>query len=301
MKEKKGSARFLRWLWNIVIYILLLILLRIFAVPVILILIWVREKTNPHGAAEGYCLSRTRKRLSWLLWSILLLAIGVALAALFIVGLQQDREYFEMMDYVTLVVSGGGAVVMGISGIYMGYVAVRDTFFPAKSGLADSIRKQLPYPDEAPPVEQLFAMVDKDIEENGRWFDAVAIGREWVLGELVNRIDRIRGIFIVDEIHQHHTQTGIRTHRTLQLVLIDNRWQRNITNFSKPKELQAAAEYLSFHIPGARFGRNEQNREFWYFTEEEQEAFEREFQQKQNRRISEGLLRGMTGTEEGDY
>lgn len=289
MKESKGGANFLRWPWNIVIYIVLILVLRIFSVPVILLLMWIQNKANPHGAAEGYCLSRTRKRLSWILWSLLLSAIGVALGALFFVGIQQDREYWEIMDYVTLVVSGGGAAVMFLSGIYMGYVAVRDTFFPAKSGLADSIRKQLPYPEEAPPVEKLFTMVDKDLEENGRWFDAVGIGKEWVLGELANRIDRIRGIFIVDEIHRHHTQTGVRTNRTLQLVLIDNRWQRNVTNFKKPKELQSAAEYLSCLVPDAKCGRNEEYRDFWYYDEEKQQAFERDFQRKKNQRVSEEI------------
>ena len=34
--------------------------------------------------------------------------------------------------------------------------------------LAKSIRSQLPYPDEAPPVEELFAMVDRDIQANGQ-------------------------------------------------------------------------------------------------------------------------------------
>ncbi len=74
MKEEnneKGGIRFLRWPWNIVIYLLLIVVLRIFAIPIILILMRVQQKNNPHGIAEGYCLSRTRKRLSWLIWSLL--------------------------------------------------------------------------------------------------------------------------------------------------------------------------------------------------------------------------------------
>ena len=35
-KEKKGG--FLRWPWNVIVYVLLVLVLRIFAIPVILIL-----------------------------------------------------------------------------------------------------------------------------------------------------------------------------------------------------------------------------------------------------------------------
>ena len=67
MKEKKGA--FLRWPWNVVAYVLLFAVLRLFAIPVVLLLMWVQERNNPHGVREGYCLSRTRKRLTWLLWA----------------------------------------------------------------------------------------------------------------------------------------------------------------------------------------------------------------------------------------
>ncbi len=72
-------------------------------------------------------------------------------------------------------------------------------------------------------MAELFAMVDNDLKENGQWFGPVGVGREWVLGDLATRIDRIRGIFVVDEIRQHSTQTGTRTSRSMELVLIDDR------------------------------------------------------------------------------
>ena len=49
-------------------------------------------------------------------------------------------------------------------------------------------------------MEVLFAMVDKDIQASGQWFDRVAIGKEWVLGDDVSSIARIRGVFSRDEI-----------------------------------------------------------------------------------------------------
>lgn len=289
MKEKKGG--FLRWPWNVVVYVLLFAALRLFAIPIILILLAVQRKNNPHGVEEGYCLSRTRRRLSWALWSLLWLVISAGLFYMFYVGLQQDRAYWETSDYVTLAVCGGGGVLLLLLGIYMGYTGVRDAFFPGKSALAASIRSQLPYPDEAPPVEELFAMVDADLKANGRWFDEVGIGQEWVLGELVNRIDRIRGIFVVDEIKTRRSGNRTNTQRVLQLVLVDDRWQKHITDFKKPQELRAAADCLALRVPDARRGSNGQWSAFWTMDESEREAFERDFRQKQNRRASEAAQR----------
>lgn len=159
--------------------------------------------------------------------------------------------------------------------------AICDTFFPEKSSLAQSIRNQLPYPDEALPVERLFAMVDQDLKENGQWFGSVGIGREWVLGDGANRIDRIRGIFVINEIHQHHTQTDTRTSRNMELVLIDDRWQRTVTSFHSLKDLQAAADCLALRVPEARRGVNSANMDFWTMNKRAREDFEREFRKKQ--------------------
>lgn len=289
MKEKKGG--FLPWPWNVVVYVLLFAALRIFAIPIILVLMWVRQKNSPHGVKEGYCLSRTRKRLTWLIWALLVLVIAAALGAVFYMGLCQDRTYWETMDYVTLAGSGGGAVLLALLGLWLGYTAIRDAFFPAKSSLARSIRSQLPYPDEAPPVEELFAMVDNDLKENAQWFGPVGIGREWVLGDGANKIDRIRGIFIINEIHLHHTKTGTRTSRNMQLVLIDDRWQRTGTSFNNLKDLEAAADCLALRVPDAARGDGGRCSSFWTMDESERENFEREFHQKQNRRASERAQR----------
>ena len=140
----------------------------------------------------------------------------------------------------------------------MGYAGARDTFFPEKSALAASIRSQLPYPEEAPPVGELFAMVDRDLKANGRWFDEMGIGREWVLGEQANRIDRIRGVFVVDETRTRRSGGRTITSRVLQLVLVDDRWQKHITDFKKPQELRAAADCLALRVPDARRGANGQ-------------------------------------------
>ncbi len=287
MKEKKGG--FLRWPWNIVIYALLLIALRLFAVPVILVLMWVQQRNNPNGVQEGYCLSRTRKRAGWVMWGILWLAVSGAAFWMLYIGLQQERTYWENSDYVTLIASGVVGVLLLLLGLYMGYHGIRDTFFPEKSTLADSIRSQLPYPDEAPPVKELFAMVDNDLKENGQWFDTVGIGQEWVLGDFATRIDRIRGIFVVDEIRRHHSGNRTSTTRELELVLIDDRWQKQATSFQDPRELRAAADCLALKVPGARRGTNDQWSAFLNMDDAEREDFELEFRQNKSRRASAQL------------
>lgn len=293
-QEKKNGLRFLRWPWNVVIYILAAISLRLFCIPVILILMGIQKKNNPHGVAEGYCLSRTRKHLPGVLLALLFLFIGVALGTLFFFEIRQPKDDWEAMDYVTLIISGVAAAGLTLAGFYEGFVSVRDTFFPAKSGLAKSIRRQLPFPNEAPPVRELFAMVDNDLKENGEWFDAVGIGKEWVLGDSASRIDRIRAIFTVDKIHQHRTQTGVRTSRTLQLVLVDDRWKAAITTFHKPGELQAAADCLGFRVPSAFRGINSDYIDFLAKDDVERETYEREFRQREAARATRQALQEAT-------
>ncbi len=294
MNEKKAPF-FLRWPWNLVIYILLALVLRIFAIPIIALMVWAGHKYDPHGVKAGICLSRTRKRTVGLAWALLALAIGGALAAGFFIGLGQDRATWDKMDYVTLAVCGVGGTLFLFLAVYAAYTSIRDAFFPARSALAQSIRSQLPYPDEAPPVDELFAMVDGDLTEHGRWFGPAGIGQEWVLGDLATRIDRIRGIFTVDEIHQHHTKTGVRTSRTLELVLIDDRWQRNAVTFQDPQDMRAAADCLALRVPDARRGTNGQASDFWAMDESSREEFEREFQQKKAHRASEQAQREFSG------
>lgn len=134
-------------------------------------------------------------------------------------------------------------------------------------------------------------MVDDDLKDHALWFGPVGIGQTWVLGDGVNKIDRIRGIFVVNELHQHQTKTGVRTSRNMELVLIDDRWQRTATSFNNLKDLQAAAECLRLRVPEAAWGANGQNTDFWTMDESAREDFERDFRQRQNRRASEAAQR----------
>lgn len=164
MSSQQQAKRFyLKWPWNVVVYVVLALLLRIFSIPVILLLMAWNKKQQPNGPEKGYCLQRTRHRLARLAWAALYLVIGMACGALFISQLMGDKTGWEPTDYVILIIAGLLGLGGLLAGLYEGYTDLRDAFFPAKSRLAQSIRSQLPHPEEAPDVRELFAMVTRTL------------------------------------------------------------------------------------------------------------------------------------------
>lgn len=75
-KETSKKRFYLKWPWNVLVYIILVVLLRIFAIPVILLIMWWNKKQQPDGPEEGYCLQRTHGQLTGLIWAALCLAGG---------------------------------------------------------------------------------------------------------------------------------------------------------------------------------------------------------------------------------
>ena len=284
-RDKAKKRMYLKWPWNLVVYVLLVVLLRIFAIPVILLLMWWNKKQQPDGPAEGYCLQRTRGRLILLVWAAVALLMAAAGAAYLTLSWTVDKTGWDYMEYIKLAAAGllavGGLLVAG----YLAYTGLRDAFCPEKSQLARSIRQQLPYPEEAPPVKELFAMVDEDVRQNGQWFGRLAVGREWILGDEVSYIPRIRGVFWRDETRTRRSGNRVTTTRILQLWILDDRQQCRPTDLRQPKELQAALDCLRQRIPAAVFAKYD-SREYndcihadeqqWYFMERE---FERRKEQ----------------------
>ncbi|WP_294458258.1 hypothetical protein [uncultured Allofournierella sp.] len=284
-RDKAKKRMYLKWPWNLVVYVLLVVLLRIFAIPVILLLMWWNKKQQPDGPAEGYCLQRTRGRLILLVWAAVALLMAAAGAAYLTLSWTVDKTGWDYMEYIKLAAAGllavGGLLVAG----YLAYTGLRDAFCPEKSQLARSIRQQLPYPEEAPPVNELFAMVDDDLCRNGQWFGRLAVGHEWILGDEVSYIPHIRGVFWRDETRTRRSGNRVTTTRILQLWILDDRQQCRPTDLRQPKELQAALDCLRQRIPAAVFAKYD-SREYndcihadeqqWYFMERE---FERRKEQ----------------------
>lgn len=284
-RDKTKKRMYLKWPWNLVVYVLLVILLRIFAIPVILLLMWWNKKQQPDGPAEGYCLQRTRGRLIPLVWAAVALLMAAAGAAYLTLSWTVDKTDWDYMEYIKLAAAGLLAVGGLLAAGYLAYTGLRDAFCPEKSQLARSIRQQLPYPEEAPPVKELFAMVDEDVRQNGQWFGRLAVGREWILGDEVSYIPRIRGVFWRDETRTRRSGNRVTTTRILQLWILDDRQQCRPTDLRQPKELQAALDCLRQRIPAAVFAKYD-SREYndcihadeqqWYFMERE---FERRKEQ----------------------
>ena len=117
--KKMPSKRFyLKWPWNVIVYILLVVVLRIFAIPLILLIMWWNKKQQPDALEKGYCLQRTRGRLIGLIPAALL-AVGGGLAIWFFavaetMPYEAERLKAEIIfGYYLIPVAGAGAGAEG--------------------------------------------------------------------------------------------------------------------------------------------------------------------------------------------
>lgn len=253
----------------------------LFHVAIIFVLVsLIRKKVNPGMPRGGYCLARTRERLICLAWAVLLIFFAVCLGVYCFVLLTEDKDGWDYMNYIYLVIGLLGMAVCTVSGIYEGYTAIRDSLFPEKSRLAASIRSQLPHPDLAPSIQELFSIVDQDIEENGEWFGKVAVGKEWVLGDEASYIPHIRAVFGRDEIQTHHTGRGAQLRRIVQIYIVDNRKQVQVTSLQNSRKLNLLLSCLRLRAPLAYFGNYSEYPGYCHKTDAEWAAMERSFQRR---------------------
>ena len=257
-KPKKTFPKrfYLKWPWNVIVYIVLAVVLRVFAIPLILLIMWWNKKQQPDGPEEGCCLRRTRGRLTGLIPATLLMAGGALCLYFFYLGQTLPGEVERLDDQMRVVyrlcpILGAGMILIGI---FLAYRSLRDALYPEKSALAQSIRDQLPYPDEAPPVKELFAMVDRDLKENGAWFGKLGVGREWVLGDVVSRIPRVRGVFSRVERQTHHVGKRTTVTYIYELWIVDDCQRRQVTSLKSKQELEEAMDCLRQRAPAALFG-----------------------------------------------
>lgn len=278
MDQGNKGGFHLKWPWNWVVCGVFVAaawhFIGIFSLLLAALFLWWQKKRHPDAVPQGgYCLDRTRKRLARLLWSVLYLLLAAGGGVVFFMGFGEEKT--EISDWAVWIVSGGAFLLFTGCFLYETYTDLRDALCPAKSRLAKSIRAQLPYPDEAPPVEELFAMVDRDIEANGQWFDRVAIGREWVLGDDVTSIPRIRGVFPRDEIKVRYTNGRRQSARIVKLYIVDDRRQVQTTGMRSPSELQMAVTCLRLRAPWAYFGEYRGYHDFVSQSEEGWQDMER--------------------------
>ena len=284
-KEPSKKRFYLKWPWNVVVYIILVVVFRLFAIPLILLIMWWNRRQQPDGPEEGYCLQRTRGRLTGLIWAVLCL-VGGGLAIWFFLTAQAmpyeaERLKEEMsFGYYLIPVAGVIAILVGL---FLAYRSLQDALVPEKSALAQSIRNQLPYPEEAPPVKELFAMVDQDLKANGQWCGKLGVGKEWVLGDEVSSIPRIRGVFSREEHHTRRAGKRTQTVHIYEIWIVDDRRERQVTTLKSRKELDEAMDCLRRRAPAAMFGvyDSKEYQDLVYAKEEEQKyAQERAYRQR---------------------
>ena len=289
--EQKGNRRvFLKWPLNWIVCGLFVMVAGFFigylwSALLAALFLWWQKKQNPGAVPQGgYCLDRTRKRLARLVWALLYLLFALAGGVVFYMQLQEDRSAWEISDWAFTVFAAGLVLVFVPLGLYEAYTDFRDALFPGKSRLARSIRSQLPYPDEAPDVSELFAMVDRDIQENGQWFDRAAVGKDWIFGDDVTSVDRVRAVFGRDEIVRHHHGGRTQTSRTVELWILDDRRQAQCTALRDYRELQPLMDCIRLRAPDALYRPYSEYSAYCGKSEEEWQALEREYRQRRAQR-----------------
>lgn len=283
MESKESKRQFyLKWPWDWVVYVLLVIVLRIFAIPFIYLIMRWNKKHRPEVPEEGFCVQQTRRQISKLGISLVFLLVALGGGAVFVGGLLAYERTWE--EYAMM--AGGAVVGLGslALAIYVGYTSLRDVFCPEKSTLAQSIRSQMPYPEEAPSAREMFAMVDKDIQENGKWFDKVAVGKEWVLGEQASYIPRIRAVFPRDEIVRRHSGGRVQTSRIVELWIMDDRHQVQSTTLKDYRELQPLVDCIQLRAPDALILPYSEFDKYNFMEEEEWEKVLQDFRLRDGRR-----------------
>ncbi len=134
-KETSQKRFYLKWPWDLVLYILLAVVLRIFSIPVILLIMWWNKKQQPDGPEEGYCLQRTRGRLTGLIWAAIFLMGGGLAIWFFAVAQTMPYEVEKLKEelsfgYYLIPIAGAAAVLVGL---FLAYRSLRDALVPEKA------------------------------------------------------------------------------------------------------------------------------------------------------------------------
>lgn len=143
---------------------------------------------------EHYCRDTTRKEEASLFWRGLgLLAVAPLLFRLGSV----DPVSVELM------VATFFAAILGVILLFMG---IHGLIHLERSSIARSIRRYLPAQEQDRPVDELFELVDQDLNRNGVKLlnGTLIVGREWLFAEKADAcspmpVDRIYGAYLEKE------------------------------------------------------------------------------------------------------
>lgn len=223
-------------------------------------------------AKQSFCRKHTVGRLKFLPLGLLFMFFGIGCLY---VGLHPDEGDPGYLRWVAL----GAGVFVVLIGLLECFLSLRDSLFPSHSTLAKSIRSQLPDPENAPPVKELFEMVDNDVAE-AKWFGKVAVGKEWVFGDEGVLISRIRGVFYNIDTHYYNRKRSV----TYKLKLVDDRRQLHVYVLGSEQTMMDAYNYIRLLVPESWTNNMDA---LLALPEEEFGAFNRDFCIKRDKRIQQ--------------
>lgn len=123
---------------------------------------------------------------------------------------------------------------------------------PEKSRLVQSIRRELPPEQANLPLDQVFALVDRDLEE-GLHLGSVTVGQEWALiADLAVRAEHILGIFLT----VHATRSGGIYVSNYEITVCNMRRECASALFLDSKKADACRDALYALAPDAVRGGN---------------------------------------------
>lgn len=238
------------------------------------------------------CRRRIRAGIVHFIWGILLVLPALILFMTVCRYLQykggKDAAHYVLPGMA--LAAGTGILLFGV---HEGYTGIRDFLCPAKSRLAKSIRDQLGFMEGAPDWQGMFDMVDRDISENGRKFERLMIGREWILGRDASYIPNIRGIFGRKESVICHWNGRNRSRRIIRLYIVDYRRRVQTAGFFRPGGLEGSLRYLRLNAPEAYFGPYRELAGFCSKSEEEWNSMECRFMQRRAERMADDTAGGV--------
>ena len=228
----------------------------------------------------GYCREHLSKQRSFKkAGTVVLLVVGIFLALfggfmMFAFSVVEHSPGLGGYIAVALVLVLPDVVCLWLSFRQMG--KNRALANPENSRLVQSIRRQLPAEQAKLPLEQVFALVDRDLS-GGEHFGNAILGTEWVLlADLAVRTENIRGIIM----NIHGTRSAGVYISNYEVTVCNERRECASTVFLDSKKAEACLAALRALAPEAARGGNLELVQMMSMSDEALQTWNEKFMKK---------------------